>query len=45
MTSTKPLLAFYGATGGCTLAAIAPALNEGYDCTARAQLHRPLLNT
>ncbi|KAF6220504.1 hypothetical protein HO133_002937 [Letharia lupina] len=34
MTNTKPLLAFYGATGGSTLAALVPALKAGYDCTA-----------
>ena len=34
MSSTKPLLAFYGATGGSTLAALVPALKAGYDCTA-----------
>ena len=35
--STKSLLAFYGATGGCTLACLTPALNAGYDCTALAR--------
>lgn len=35
MPDTKPLIAFYGATGGCTLAALVPALKAGYDCTAR----------
>lgn len=35
MASTKPLIAFYGATGGCTLAALIPALIANYDCTAR----------
>lgn len=35
MASTKPLVAFYGATGGFTIAALVPALKAGYDCTAR----------
>ena len=34
MSTTKPLLAFFGATGGSTLSAIVPALKAGYDCTA-----------
>ena len=34
MSTTKPLLAFFGATGGSTLSAIVPALQAGYDCTA-----------
>ena len=37
MSTSKPLLAFYGATGGSTLAALIPALNAGYDCTALAR--------
>lgn len=37
MSAPKPLLAFYGATGGCTLAALAPALKAGYECTALAR--------
>ncbi|KAL4952426.1 hypothetical protein BDW69DRAFT_200731 [Aspergillus filifer] len=28
----KPTLAFFGATGGCTLACLAPALKAGYNC-------------
>lgn len=35
MASPKPIIAFYGATGGCTLGALVPALKAGYDCTAR----------
>lgn len=37
MANTKPLIAFYGATGGSTVAALVPALKAGYDCTARTQ--------
>ncbi|CAF9939934.1 MAG: hypothetical protein ALECFALPRED_008379 [Alectoria fallacina] len=37
MANSKPLIAFYGATGGCTLAALVPALKAGYDCTALAR--------
>ena len=37
MSTSKSLLAFYGATGGCTLACLVPALNAGYDCTALAR--------
>ena len=37
MSSTKPLLAFFGATGGSTLAALAPALKDGYDCLTLAR--------
>ena len=35
MANDKPLIAFYGATGGSTLSALVPALKAGYDCTAR----------
>lgn len=35
MANAKPLIAFYGATGGSTIAALVPALKAGYDCTAR----------
>ena len=35
MADTKPLIAFYGATGGSTISALVPALKAGYDCTAR----------
>ena len=34
MSATKPLLAFFGATGGSTLSAVVPALLADYDCTA-----------
>ncbi|KAL6719807.1 hypothetical protein ACLMJK_001728 [Lecanora helva] len=37
MASSKPLIAFYGATGGSTIAALVPALKAGYDCTALAR--------
>ncbi|KAJ5621602.1 hypothetical protein N7528_006385 [Penicillium herquei] len=33
-TNTLPTLAFFGATGGCTIHCLAPALNAGYNCTA-----------
>ena len=36
MANAKPLIAFYGATGGSTISALVPALKAGYDCTARA---------
>ena len=39
MANTKPLIAFYGATGGSTIAALVPALKAGYDCTARPSPH------
>ncbi|KAL6231009.1 hypothetical protein BDW75DRAFT_54716 [Aspergillus navahoensis] len=32
--NTKPTLSFFGATGGCTLACLAPALQAGYHCIA-----------
>ncbi|KAL9129433.1 MAG: hypothetical protein Q9217_002107 [Psora testacea] len=44
MTSPKPLLAFYGATGGSCLAALVPALQAGYDCTALARKPSKLTN-
>lgn len=34
MADSKPLIAFYGATGGSTISALVPALKAGYDCTA-----------
>lgn len=34
MSNTKPVLAFFGATGGSTISAMVPALKAGYDCTA-----------
>ncbi|MCJ1424588.1 hypothetical protein MMC29_002476 [Sticta canariensis] len=33
--SSKPLVAFFGATGGCSAAALIRALNAGYFCAAR----------
>ncbi|KAL4902795.1 hypothetical protein BDW74DRAFT_57593 [Aspergillus multicolor] len=33
-STTKPTLSFFGATGGCTLACLAPALQAGYNCIA-----------
>ncbi|KAJ5707608.1 hypothetical protein N7488_007409 [Penicillium malachiteum] len=32
--NTLPTLAFFGATEGCTIHCLAPALNAGYNCTA-----------
>ncbi|KAL4997485.1 hypothetical protein BDV10DRAFT_186084 [Aspergillus recurvatus] len=32
--NTTPTLSFFGATGGCTLACLAPALQAGYNCVA-----------
>ncbi|MCJ1255272.1 hypothetical protein MMC24_003088 [Lignoscripta atroalba] len=34
-STSKPTLAFFGATGGCTAAALALALKNGYSCSAR----------
>ena len=34
MASDKPLIAFFGATGGCCAAALARSLIAGYPCTA-----------
>ena len=34
MSSSKPLLAFFGATGGSTISALVPALKDSYDCLA-----------
>jgi len=34
-SAQKPLIAFFGATGGCAAAALALALTNGYKCTAR----------
>ncbi|KAJ5733764.1 hypothetical protein N7493_002550 [Penicillium malachiteum] len=33
-SNTLSTLAFFGATGGCTIHRFAPALNAGYNCTA-----------
>ncbi|KAL4932332.1 uncharacterized protein BDV17DRAFT_287860 [Aspergillus undulatus] len=35
----KPTLAFFGATGGCTLACLAPALQAGYNCVCSRGLN------
>lgn len=37
MTTNKPTLAFFGATGGCAGAALAAALRDGYTATALAR--------
>ena len=37
MVSTKPTLAFFGATGVCAGTALALALKDGYNCSARTQ--------
>jgi hypothetical protein len=39
MTSIKPTLAFFGATGGCAANALALALKDGYKASAR-ELHK-----
>ncbi|KAL2810900.1 hypothetical protein BJX63DRAFT_400854 [Aspergillus granulosus] len=40
--SNKPTLAFFGATGGCTIACLTPALQEGYNCVALARTPKKL---
>ncbi|KAL4875482.1 hypothetical protein BJY04DRAFT_224041 [Aspergillus karnatakaensis] len=40
----KPTLAFFGATGGCTLACLAPALQAGYNCIALVRTPAKLTN-
>ncbi|KAL4803993.1 hypothetical protein BDV18DRAFT_162403 [Aspergillus unguis] len=40
----KPTLAFFGATGGCTLACLAPALEAGYNCVALVRTPQKLTN-
>jgi hypothetical protein len=35
--TTKPTIAFFGATGGCAGATLAAALRDGYTCTALAR--------
>lgn len=35
MVDSKPLMAFYGATGASTIPSLVPALKAGYDRTAR----------
>ncbi|KAF2811254.1 uncharacterized protein BDZ99DRAFT_442128 [Mytilinidion resinicola] len=37
MTTTKPTLAFFGATGGCAAAALSAALRDNYTATALAR--------
>ncbi|MCJ1249693.1 hypothetical protein MMC30_006919 [Trapelia coarctata] len=37
MSTSKPTVAFFGATGGCTNAALVLALKDGYRCTALAR--------
>ncbi|KAL2866888.1 uncharacterized protein BJX67DRAFT_354280 [Aspergillus lucknowensis] len=38
----KPTLAFFGATGGCTVACLGPALQDGYNCVALARTPKKL---
>ncbi|KAL3491992.1 hypothetical protein BJX62DRAFT_113798 [Aspergillus germanicus] len=38
----KPTLAFFGATGGCTIACLIPALRDGYNCVALARTPKKL---
>ncbi|BCS30419.1 uncharacterized protein APUU_80722S [Aspergillus puulaauensis] len=38
----KPTVAFFGATGGCTLACLVPALQAGYNCVALARTPKKL---
>ncbi|KAL4918666.1 hypothetical protein BDW62DRAFT_200556 [Aspergillus aurantiobrunneus] len=40
----RPTLAFFGATGGCTLACLAPALQAGYHCVALVRTPAKLTN-
>ncbi|KAF1992209.1 hypothetical protein K402DRAFT_366245 [Aulographum hederae CBS 113979] len=44
MDSTKPTLAFFGATGGCTAVVLAHALKAGYTCSALARTPSKLTN-
>ncbi|KAJ3533722.1 hypothetical protein NM208_g7858 [Fusarium decemcellulare] len=44
MSSTKPTIACFGATGGCVAAALASALKEGHHCTALARTPEKLRN-
>ncbi|OJJ06305.1 hypothetical protein ASPVEDRAFT_87613 [Aspergillus versicolor CBS 583.65] len=37
MASSKPTIAFFGATGGSTISCLAPALEAGYRCAALAR--------
>ncbi|KAL4787601.1 hypothetical protein BJX76DRAFT_318473 [Aspergillus varians] len=40
--NNKLTLAFFGATGGCTLACLAPALQAGYNCVALVRTPKKL---
>ncbi|KAL3475258.1 hypothetical protein BJX99DRAFT_160888 [Aspergillus californicus] len=40
----KPTIAFFGATGGCTIACLAPALEAGYNCIALVRTPAKLTN-
>ncbi|KAF5003884.1 hypothetical protein FDECE_9589 [Fusarium decemcellulare] len=44
MSSAKPTIACFGATGGCVAAALAGALKEGHHCTALARTPEKLRN-
>ncbi|KAF4467994.1 hypothetical protein FALBO_5135 [Fusarium albosuccineum] len=44
MSSAKPTIACFGATGGCVAAALASALKEGHHCTALARTPGKLRN-
>ncbi|KAK0099673.1 hypothetical protein ONS95_013434 [Cadophora gregata] len=48
MSSSKPTIACFGATGGCVATSLACALKSGYNCTALArtpdELHNLLIN-
>jgi hypothetical protein len=39
--NTAPTISFFGATGGCTLACLAPALQAGYNCVGCTHLPMP----
>jgi hypothetical protein len=47
MSYPKPLIAFFGATGGCTLNALALTLKDGYPAIARTfstgKIYKPSL--
>jgi len=44
MSSTKPLIAFFGATGGCAAAALSQSLKNGYMAIALARKPSKLVN-
>jgi hypothetical protein len=44
MTTPKPTLAFFGATGGCALNTLALALKSGYKAVARKKIFTPFPN-